>query len=74
VDTQGLARVTIAFENQETIRRIGGLLERESATEEILSEIQSGLNISKSVIAAVPGIPRRGPLNKRWGVIDNEER
>lgn len=74
VDAVDLARVTVAFGNQGTIRRIGALLEEEQAPPDTLEELQSALNQSKSVIAAVPGASRRGSLNKRWGVIDNEDR
>jgi len=69
-----LVQVAVAYGNQGTIRRIGALLEQEGIEEELLRALESALNPSKSVIAAVPGAPRRGPFSRRWGVIHNEQR
>ena len=68
-----LVRIAIAYGNQGTIRRIGALLDQEGATEKQLRALESALNPSKSVIAAVPRAPRRGPFSKRWRVIHNEK-
>jgi len=67
-----LVQIAVAFGNQGTIRRMGALLEQEGVEEELLCALESALNPSKSVIAAVPRASRRGPFNRRWGVIDNE--
>ncbi len=69
-----LVRVAIAYGNQGTTRRIGALLDQEGAGENQLRALESTLNQSQSVIAAVPRAPRRGPFNKRWRVIQNEQR
>ena len=69
-----LVQVAVAYGNKGTIRRIGALLEQEGIEEELLRTLESALDPSKSVIAAVPGAPRRGPFSRRWGVIDNERR
>jgi predicted transcriptional regulator of viral defense system len=74
VGASELVRVTVSVGNQGTIRRIGALLEEEGASEQDLASLESSLNASKSVIAAVPNTPRRGPFRERWGVIDNEHR
>lgn len=68
-----LVAVAVSKGNQGTIRRIGALLENLGVDEELLRVLESALNRSKSVIAAVPAAPRRGPSNRRWGVIDNEQ-
>ena len=68
-----VVQVAGAYGNQGTIRRIGALMEQEGVDDELLRALESALNPSKSVIAAVPDAPRRGPFNKRWGVIDNEQ-
>lgn len=73
VEASDFGRVTIAYGNQGTIRRIGAILESEKAPPKILSQLESALNPSKSVIASVPRAPRRGRLAARWGVIDNEQ-
>lgn len=69
-----LVRVTTAYGNQGTIRRIGALLDQEGGGEKQLRALESTLNPSKSVIAVVPRAPRRGPFNERWRVIQNEQR
>jgi predicted transcriptional regulator of viral defense system len=69
-----LVLVAVAYGNKGTIRRIGALLEQEGVKEKSLRALESALNQSKSVIAAIPGASRRGPLSKRWGVINNEQR
>jgi len=68
-----LVTVAAAKGNQGTIRRIGALLENQGIAEELLRVLESALNPSKSVIAAVPTAPRRGPSDRRWGVINNEQ-
>jgi predicted transcriptional regulator of viral defense system len=73
VTASELAQVAVAFGNQGTIRRIGALLEREGVDQKLLRPLESALNRSKSVIAAVPGGPRRGSISKRWGVINNAQ-
>ena len=74
IEAAELANVAVRYGNQGTVRRIGALLEQEGADEGVLRTLEAGLRLSKSVIAAVPGYPRRGPKNPRWGVILNERR
>ena len=74
IEAAELANVAVRYGNQGTVRRIGALLEQEGADEGVLRTLEAGLRLSKSVIAAVPGDPRRGPKNPRWGVILNERR
>lgn len=74
IEAAELANVAVRYGNQGTVRRIGALLEQEGADEGVLRTLEAGLRLSKSVIAAVPGDPRRGPKNARWGVILNERR
>lgn len=73
VGASELVTVAVAKGNQGTIRRIGALLENQGIDEGLLRVLESALNPSKSVIAAVPAAPRRGPSSKRWGVINNEQ-
>ena len=72
VEASELVKNVVAFGNQGTVRRIGALLEEERVKERLLRKLESALNPSKSVIAAVPGAPRRGAFSRRWGVILNE--
>lgn len=72
VEAAELANVAVKYGNQGTVRRIGTLLEQEGIDDVVLRKLEASLRQSKSVIAAVPGEPRRGPKNARWGVILNE--
>lgn len=73
VSASELVKVAVAYGNQGTIRRIGALLEQQGINERLLRTLESALNPSKSVIAAVPGASRRGPFSKRWRIINNEQ-
>jgi len=73
VTASELVRIAIAYGNQGTIRRIGALLDQEGTEEKQLRALESALNSSKSVIASVPRLPRRGSISKRWRVIQNEQ-
>jgi predicted transcriptional regulator of viral defense system len=73
IQPEELIQVAIDFANKGTIRRLGAFLEHEGLGEELLRRLQDALNPSRSTIAAVPGKPRRGTLNNRWGVICNDE-
>lgn len=73
VSASELVKVAVAYGNQGTIRRIGAILEEQGVKERLLRTLESALKSSKSTIAAVPGASRRGPLSKRWRVINNEQ-
>lgn len=55
-----------------TIRRLGVLLEREGVPEALLRKLERGLSSSRSLIAWIPTRPRRGRIDRRWGVIQND--
>lgn len=67
-----LARLARRFGNQATLRRLGYILQQLSVGQKPLGIIRKGLARSASVIALVPARPRKGPIGKEWGVIDNE--
>ncbi len=72
INTTELARVAILFGNQSTLRRLGWVLQRAQASPPALKVIKRALSGSKFPIAMVPFNPRKGPIIKAWGVIDNE--
>jgi predicted transcriptional regulator of viral defense system len=72
VKATDLARAVVRFGNQSTLRRLGWILQRADASPTVLKRIKKALSGSKSPIAMVPSKPRRGPIVKEWGVIDNE--
>lgn len=68
-----LARMAVRYGNQGTLRRIGALLEQESVGEPVLRTIRKALRPSASAIPWIPTGSRRGKVNRRWGVILNEQ-
>ena len=67
-----LVRVALRYGNISTIRRVGALLEREGARESVLRKLAGALDRPTSVIPWIPGRPRTGMTNRRWGVLLNE--
>ncbi len=62
----------LRYGNQGTIRRIAALLEREGVRSPLLRKLRRALRSSQSLIAWVPDRPRRGSVDRKWGVILNE--
>ena len=67
-----LVKVTLRFGDTGTVRRIGALLEREDIKESLLHELEQSLKPTTSMIPWIPSRPKRGTLNRRWGVVFNE--
>jgi predicted transcriptional regulator of viral defense system len=67
-----LAGVTLRFGDVGTVRRMGALLESEGADETTLQNLEKTLKPTSAFIPFVPGKPKRGRVNKRWGVVMNE--
>jgi predicted transcriptional regulator of viral defense system len=63
----------LTFGNQGTLRRVGKLLEREGVGETLLRKLERGIRTSSSFIPWIPGRAKRGPIDKRWGVVTNDE-
>jgi len=68
-----LVNLTVRYGNRGTIRRIGALLARLGASEPLLRKLQRALQPSTSLIPWVPGLPKRGTVSRRWGVVFNEQ-
>ena len=67
-----LANMVVRYGNKGTARRIGALLESLGTSNAVLGRLEKMLESSKSQIPFVPGKPKRGKLNRRWGVVLNE--
>jgi len=67
-----LVRAAVKYGNQGTLQRIGLLLEQEGASQSSLATLLRSLRPSASVIPWNPVGPKRGTVNRRWGVILNE--
>lgn len=73
ISAENLARITLRYSNQGTIRRIGALLEREGVSETILERLEKKTTPTSSLIPWIPNYPKRGTTNQRWKVVYNEK-
>lgn len=67
-----LVRATLRYGDIGTRRRIGALLEREGIDERLLRRLKRGLRAPKNPIPWIPGRPRRGTVDRRWGLLWND--
>lgn len=67
-----LVRVALRYGNVSTLRRLGPLLEREGVAEPLLSKLAAKLKPSSALIPWVPTLPKRGRVDRRWGVVVND--
>ena len=72
VTDRELVQVTLTYGDVGTIRRMGYLLERESVDAALLRRLERALKPTRSSIPWIPSKPKRGAINRRWGVVDNE--
>ena len=73
VDARELVTVTLRYGDKGTLRRIGTLLEGQRVKEELLRKLERALKPSTSLIPWNPMKPKRGTINRRWGVALNEQ-
>lgn len=67
-----LVRTTLRYGNVGTIRRIGAFLEREGIGAAQLRKLERAPKPSKGLIASNPTRPKRGTVDRRWGVVWND--
>ncbi len=72
VQAAELVNSTLRYGNQGTIRRIGVILEDVGEGSALLRKLERAVRSSANKIPLVPGRPKRGPLDKRWGVVRND--
>ncbi|MHB8902506.1 MAG: type IV toxin-antitoxin system AbiEi family antitoxin domain-containing protein [Thermoguttaceae bacterium] len=68
-----IVRIALRYGNMSTLRRIGTLLELEGVAERLLQKLSRSLTPSSALIPWVPNLPKRGTVDRRWGVIVNHE-
>jgi predicted transcriptional regulator of viral defense system len=71
VTAAALARDALAYGNQSTVRRLGHRLARRGTAAAVLRKLERTLTSSSSLIPLDPTRPKRGPGDRRWGVVDN---
>lgn len=67
-----LVSVTLKYGDVGTLRRMGALLEREGVAGPLLKKLERELKPTTSLIPWIPTKPKRGTVNRRWGVVINE--
>lgn len=67
-----LVRCTLRYGDTGTIRRMGVLLERERVAAALLRKLERKLKPTTSTIPWLPRAPKRGTINTRWGVVEND--
>jgi hypothetical protein len=72
VSAAELVRCTLRYGDTGTIRRVGALLECLGVAETQLRKLQRALRPTTSPIPWLPRVPKRGPINPRWGVVEND--
>jgi len=68
-----LVESTLRYGDVGTLRRMGALLETEGVSTKLLRKLERALPESTSTIPWVPTKPKRGTLNRRWGLVMNGE-
>ena len=68
-----IVRVALQYGNVSTLRRLGKLLELEGVAEFLLRKLEGKLTPSSALIPWVPTLPKRGSVDRRWGVVVNDE-
>jgi predicted transcriptional regulator of viral defense system len=66
-------RCTLAYGDSGTIRRIGCLLEKLKISPPLLRELEQAIALTRAYIPWIPRHPKRGRVNKRWGVVENDK-
>ncbi len=72
VSPDDLADTTRLFGNQGTIRRIGFILSGFTISQRAVRRLRRALTSNASLIRLVPGRPAKGPVDREWGIINNE--
>ena len=73
VTARDLVQVTLQYGDVGTIRRMGYLLEHDGVAPALLKKLERALKPTRSFIPWIPSKPKRGSIDRRWGVVDNEQ-
>jgi predicted transcriptional regulator of viral defense system len=72
VSAAELVKCTRRYGDTGTIRRMGVLLERAGVNAALLRKLARGLPPTSGPIPWLPRAAKRGPINQRWGVVEND--
>jgi predicted transcriptional regulator of viral defense system len=73
VGADELVMAALRYGDTGTIRRIGALLEREGVAAALLRKLARALKPTTGLIPWIPSRPKRGTVNRRWGVVFNDK-
>ncbi len=73
VSPADIVAATLRYGDKGAIRRISVLLEREGVESRLLRKLEKVLPPSTGLIPWIPTQPKRGTINRRWGVVVNGE-
>lgn len=73
VSVPALVDITLRYGDVGTVRRIGLLLERGGVDSKLLRKLERKVPESTGLIPWIPTLPKRGGINRRWGVVVNGE-
>lgn len=71
VEPGDLIDMTLRYGDVGTVRRMGVLLEREGVDARLLRKLERKLPRTTGLIPWIPTSPKRGSINRRWGVVVN---
>jgi predicted transcriptional regulator of viral defense system len=71
VKASRLVDATLKYGDVGTVRRMGFFLERIGVPDSSLIKLRRSLKPTTAFIPSHPNAPRRGRLNRRWGILDN---
>jgi predicted transcriptional regulator of viral defense system len=73
VSPEALVAATLRYGDLGTVRRMGGLLEKQDASGALLRKLERTLPETTGTIPWIPTRPKRGTLSRRWGLVMNGE-
>lgn len=68
-----LVNATLRYGDTGTIRRMGALLERERVNKTLLRKLERRLKPTTGLIPWIPTRPKRGTVDRHWGLVFNEQ-
>jgi predicted transcriptional regulator of viral defense system len=73
IDLGKLVRLAASVSRSSTCQRLGVLLERRGVALSRLAPLRQRVSGTRSLTSMVPGAPRRGQVNARWRVVENDQ-
>jgi len=68
-----IVRLTLKYGNVGTCRRMGKCLESYEVEARQTNRLLKMLPLTSALVPMVPGQPKRGSVDRKWGVLDNRE-